>query len=315
MRNRLLLCLGLSAALLLSSCSLFGGKAEEKKQDRAPVAADQLPQLGNPLLANKGDINAVNLNVATEEELRNFDNGAEGELIFSDPDDIEASEEQINALYENRRRGNGWISDYSTALRLARRTERPMLIWFHDSMASPKSNALAEAVLNTPSFDSWCDNRVIRVLLDDSETTDEFTGHKSRYSLNDLRAMGRRFGVSRRPAVVVVSMSGRVTPVIDGVDDTDWKAREAEICKALENAESDYEDYKDKLRDKGYRDWTRSNRRGTFFAKLQRVDRARGVAYLRQVGGRVLRMRLKSMTAEDAAYVESRSPSSGSKKN
>ena len=127
--------------------------------------------------------------------------------------------------------------------------------------------------------------------------------------------MGRRFGVSRRPAVVVVSMSGRVTPVIDGVDDTDWKAREAEICKALENAESDYEDYKDKLRDKGYRDWTRSNRRGTFFAKLQRVDRARGVAYLRQVGGRVLRMRLKSMTAEDAAYVESRSPSSGSKKN
>ena len=64
-----------------------------------------------------------------------------------------------------------------------------------------------------------------------------------------------------------------------------------------------------------YRDWTRSNRRGTFFAKLQRVDRARGVAYLRQVGGRVLRMRLKSMTAEDAAYVESRSPSSGSKKN
>ena len=63
MRNRLLLCLGLSAALLLSSCSLFGGKAEEKKQDRAPVAADQLPQLGNPLLANKGDINAGEVSV------------------------------------------------------------------------------------------------------------------------------------------------------------------------------------------------------------------------------------------------------------
>lgn len=295
-----------AAALLLNACSVFSGaekKAEEGGEPRE-LASDELPQLGNPLLANKGDINAVNVNVATEEELRNFDNGAEGELVFSNPDDIEASEAQINELFENRRQGNSWMSDYSAALALARRTERPLLIWFHDSVASPKSNALAETVLNTPRFDEWCRDRVIRVLLDDGETTDEFTGRKSRYSLSDLRAMGRNFGVSRRPAVVVASMSGKVTPVIDGIDDSDWKARESEIRTALENAEKDYERYKDTLRDKGYRDWTRSNRRGTVFAKLQRYDRRQGYIYLRRVGGRILRMKFKNLTPEDAAAVE-----------
>lgn len=295
-----------AAALLLNACSVFSGaekKAEEGGEPRE-LASDELPQLGNPLLANKGDINAVNVNVATEEELRNFDNGAEGELVFSNPDDIEASEAQINELFENRRQGNSWMSDYNAALALARRTERPLLIWFHDSVASPKSNALAETVLNTPRFDEWCRDRVIRVLLDDGETTDEFTGRKSRYSLSDLRAMGRNFGVSRRPAVVVASMSGKVTPVIDGIDDSDWKARESEIHTALENAEKDYERYKDTLRDKGYRDWTRSNRRGTVFAKLQRYDRRQGYIYLRRVGGRILRMKFKNLTPEDAAAVE-----------
>lgn len=293
------------ASLLLNACSVFSG-GEKKAEDSEPrqLAPDELPQLGNPLLANKGDINAVNVNVATEEELRSFDNGAEGELVFSNPDDIESSEAQINALFENRRQGNSWMSDYNAALALARRKERPMLIWFHDSIASPKSNALAETVLNSAHFDEWCRDRVIRVLLDDGETTDEFTGRKSRYSLSDLRAMGRNFGVSRRPAVVVVSMSGKVTPVIDGIDDADWKAREAEICKALENAEQDYESYKDTLRDKGYRDWTRSNRRGTVFAKLQRYDRRQGYIYLRCVGGRILRMKFKNLTPEDAAAVE-----------
>ncbi len=296
-----------SLALLLPGCSWLNGSGEPgesgEEAQRAGSAAAAVPQLGNPLLANKGDLNAVNVNVATEHELEAIDNGAEGEVVFSDPDNIAASEKNINILFENRLQGNSWFDDYNRALRFSRREGRPMLVWFHDSVSSPKSNTLGRNVLYTNRFDKWCRDRVTRVVIDTGEAPDELEARRPRYSLREARAMGRRFGVQRWPAVVVISMSGDTEVVFDGVDDIDWSGKEIAIRHAIERAEASYGKYKEKMRSRGYRDWTIVRKKAPLFARYQRYDHDTRRVYLKELGGRIGSVSVDNLSEEDRDYL------------
>ena len=88
-----MLCLG---AGLLASCSLL---QQEEKVEETPVPRPEdlnNPRMGfeepsipgmNPLLTGGAvDPNAQSYNVSTSEELEQIDNGAEGEVYFTDPD-------------------------------------------------------------------------------------------------------------------------------------------------------------------------------------------------------------------------------------
>lgn len=289
--------------LVMASCSLFSQEVAEEGAQSTGAAASAPPQLGNPFLANKGDINAVNINVATEHELEAIDNGAEGDVVFSDPDNIEASEKNINTLFENRRQGNSWFDDYNRALRFSRREGRPMLVWFHDSVSSPKSNTLGRNVLYTTRFDKWSKDRVTRVVIDTGESPNDLEEQQPRYSLREARAMGRRFGVQRWPAVVVISMSGDTEVVFDGIDDIDWAGKEMAIHKAIERAEASYEKYKDKMRGRGYRDWTVARKKAPLFARYQRYDQKAQRVYLKELGGRIGSVSVANLSEEDKDYL------------
>lgn len=301
--------------LVVSSCSLVSENDEGDAAQGAGAAAPAPPQLGNPLLASKGDINAVNINVATEHELEAIDNGAEGDVVFSDPDNIEASEKHINMLFENRRQGNSWFDDYNRALRFSRREGRPMLVWFHDSVSSPKSNTLGRNVLYTTRFDKWCKDRVTRVVIDTAEAPNDLEAQQPRYSLREARAMGRRFGVKRWPSVVVISMSGDTEVVFDGIDDIDWSGKEIAIRNAIERAEVSYEKYKDKMRSRGYRDWKVARRKAPLFARYQRYDQEAQRVYLKELGGRIGSVSVANLSDEDKDYVRSQLNGSGQKQH
>lgn len=288
----------LVAATLVPACSWF-----QTRETTSEKPLPDAPQMGNPLLVGKKDIDAVNMNVATEKELEAIDNGAEGEVIFSDPDDLEGSEKSINALFENRRQGNSWFEDYNRALRFSRREGRPMLLWFHDSTTSPKSNTLGQHVLYTNRFDAWCKDRVTRVLLDAGEGANVPNAPKPKYSLSEIRKMGQRFGVKRNPAVVVISMSGDTEVVFDGVEDGNWGYYESQIRQAIERAEKKYEQYKDKLRDRGYRDWTIARKKKPLFARYVRYDQQTERVYLKETGGRIGSVRVANLSEEDRTYI------------
>ncbi len=302
---RPLLCASL--ALLLPACSLFEKRevVEERPTQEKPAMdmAQAAASIGNPLLLNRGASDAVNYNVQTSEELEKIDNGAEGEVYFTNPDNPEEEIAGITAAFESRRHGNGWLGNYGKAVRLARRENRPVIIWFHDSVASPKSRILGTQLLETAEFSEWCRDRVVRIKLDAGASIDERTSGSSRYSMRGINAMASRFGLTRKPGLVVISSNGKVVTRIDGFDGF-LAGVELELKAGVAEAEKEFETLKKQLEGRGYRTWHAARGGRTIFARLQRFDEAKNVLYLHEHGGRVTRTPLSRFSKDDIAYVD-----------
>ncbi len=291
--------------VLLGSCSLWQQQDEEKPQtDTKPRMGfeDSMPPVGNPLVPGTGDPNAVNYNVSTSEELAQIDNGAEGEVFFTDPDNPDKEIEGITNAFENRRGGNGWMEDYGRAVRFAHRECRPLLIWFHDSVISPKSKELGEALLDSPDFNAWCKDRVVRVKLDSGASIDDATRDHARYSRSSINRLSLRYGLSRKPAMAVVSPTGKLVVGIDGYNGFVQEV-ETILKRGVEDCEKEIDTMRAGLSERGYRTWNSARGNMTLFAKLQRFDEKNDMVYLRQYGGKVSRTKLKRFCAEDRAYI------------
>lgn len=283
-------------------------KAPEDAYPRNPIAAANMQngaaeEMGNPLLPNRGDPSAVNYNVSTSEELEKIDNGAEGEVYFTDPDNPDKEIEGITAAFESRRNGNGWMSDYGRALRFAHRENRPLLIWFHDSVISPKSSKLGEQLLDTPRFNAWCKDRVVRVKLDSGAALADEGVSGARYSRNAIDGLALRYGLRKRPAIAVVSPRGKF---IIGMDGYSGYLQEVDdiIRQGVKTCEEDMEAYKARLEPKGYRTWHSAKGNMSLFAKLQRFDEAKQMVYLKEYGGRITRTKLSRFAQEDIDYIK-----------
>lgn len=300
-----LLLLSLLLPAMLGSCSLWGGKTDEKKQEpKNPLMgyADDVPQMGNPLIPGTGDPNAVNYNVTTSEELAQIDNGAEGEVYFTDPDNPDKEIEGITNAFESRRNGNGWLDDYAVAVRFAHRECRPLIIWFHDSVISPKSKELGEALLDSPEFNEWCKDRVVRLKLDSGASIDDTMREKARYSRDNINRLSGRYGLSRKPAIAVVSPSGKLMIGIDGYNGFVQQV-DSLIRQGVEDSEKETDEMRARLEQRGYRTWCSARGGMTLFAKLMRYDAKRDMVYLREYGGRTTRTKLKRFCPEDREFI------------
>ncbi len=256
----------------------------------------------NPLLPGGGGLGAETMRVTTEEELKKIDNGAEGELIWTDPDNPDADIPGLTAAFENKQQGNGWLDNLGRGLKLSRREGRPLVIWFHNSVTSPKSKKLGAHLLDTAKFDYWCKDRVVRVKLDAGAGLDETPTGNSRYSASSISNLSRRYGLKRTPALVVVDPLGKITARIDGYEGFVTEV-EAELKVGVETAEKNYREHRNVLLKRGYREW-RSRKGETMFAKLQRYDEQNQVVYLRSPGGKVSRTRLVRFSKEDVDYLD-----------
>ncbi len=294
--------------LLLASCSLWQQKEKEKPQEkRRPLMGfeDAMGAGGNPLVPGVRDPNAVNYNVRTSEELARIDNGAEGEVFFTDPDNPDREIEGITNAFENRRNGNGWMEDYGRAIRYAHRECRPMIIWFHDSVISPKSKELGEALLDSPAFNEWCKDRVVRVKLDSGASIDDAARQRARYSRSAINRLSLRYGLTRKPAMAVVSPSGKLMVGIDGYNGFVQEV-ETILKKGVEDCEKDIDAMRVRLEQKGYRTWCSAVGNMTLFAKLQRYDEKNSMVYLREYGGKITRTKLKRFCSDDRSYILNR---------
>ncbi len=294
-------------ALLLPACSFFSKRevVEELPVEEKPAMSMEqaAASIGNPLLLNRGASDAINYNVQTSEELAKIDNGAEGEVYFTNPDDPDAEIAGITAAFENRRHGNGWMDNYGRAVRLARRENRPVIIWFHDSVTSPKSRILGTQLLESEDFSAWCRDRVVRIKLDAGASIDERTKGSARYSMRSINTMASRFGITRKPGLVVISPNGKVTTTIDGFDGY-LAGVELELRAGVAAAEKEVETLKGKLAQRGYRTWKAARGGKEVFALLQRFDEEKEVLYLREMGGRVSRTPLARFSQADRDFVD-----------
>lgn len=292
--------------LALAACT------HREVEDEVPVAQPQtaeqaMAELGNPLLANKGDLNAVNYSVGSSEELEKIDNGTEEELIWTNPDDPDADIPGLAEAFENKRLGNGWLIDMNQAVRLARRQERPLIVWFHDSVISPKSKELAQEYLDTKEFDAWCRDRVVRVRLDSGASLDDSTSHQAKYSFRRINALQKRYGLKKKPSLAVITPSGKIVQRLDGYDG--FLATFVQELKAgVISAEREYKNYKQQYVDMGYREWHQRRGDHTVFAKVMRLDEQHDVVYLKEPGGRVSRTKLAAFREDEELYLRSLLP-------
>ena len=298
----------LGALLLIQSCSWFSQRTvtEESSRPSTDVPAQLAGFMSNPLLPGATNPNAINMQVSSESELQNVEGSTdEDDIIWTDPDDLEANMSELNAVFENKKQGTGWLANYGQALKLSRRQGLPLIVWFHDSITSPKSKALGKELLETDDFDAYCKDRVIRAKIDSGAAIDDSGSKSSRYSLSAINRLARKYGIDRRPGIVVITpYGGKITARINGMSEYIYDVH-SEIIAGVEKAEEDYQNHKNKLKSKGYREW--HNRRGnsSIFAKLMRFDEKNNYVYLKEPGGKVTKTRWESFSTDDIQYLDS----------
>ena len=293
------------AALALTACSPI--RTELKPDRKAELAESDKKETTvpgmNPLLPGAVvDPNAQTYNVTTSEELEKIDNGAEGEVYFTDPDNPDADIEGITAAFESQRSGNVWLNNYAQATRFAHRECRPLIIWFHDSVLAPRSSLLGAHLLNKPEFEEWCEERVVRLKLDSGAEMGGFQPGAPKYGRAAIERLARRYGLTKRPALAVISPRGKFVAGVDGYDDY---ARQIGILlkQAVINAEKEMADYRQQLEKKGYRTWSSVTGEESLFARLQRYNPEKQLAYLKEYGGRITRIRLSRLCKEDRDFI------------
>ncbi len=302
--NSLLL---LPCALLLAACSSTPKESDADAEARARhlmmKQQEAAQHLGNPLLPNGGDPNAVNYNVSSAEELEKIDNGAEGEVYFTDPDNPDADIAGITEAFESKRHGNGWMGDYIAARRFARQEGRPLLIWFHDSVLSPRSGELGEHLLDSPAFNAWCKDRVVRLKFDSGIAIDDKTRDNAKYSIDTIRRYARQYGLTKRPSLAIVSPRGDLVMGIDGYTGF-LEETESQIKEGIHRCELEIQEDRAKLEAKGYREWHAAKNDAKVFAKIQRLDDEHGRVYLKKDGGRVSRTKIANLSQEDRDFID-----------
>lgn len=291
-----------SAALTACLSTAEHDKTERVNEHQRLSMEEAAAQMGNPLLANKGDLTAENYNVSTSEELEKIDNGADGVVTFTDPDNPDKEIAEITEAFESRRNGNGWMADYGRALRFAHRECRPLVIWFHDSVISPKSGRLGEQLLETAAFNEWCRDRVVRVKLDSGASIDDRTRDSAKYSREAINRLALRYGLKKKPAIAVVAPTGRFIVGMDGFSGFTDEAEDI-IKTGVQDCEKELKTYFTKLEGRGYRTWHSANGQMTLFAKLHRYDETHRMVYLKEYGGRITRTKLMRFADDDVEYL------------
>ncbi len=297
-------------SLLLVSCSQLQQKPAEAPVDvpenpEAPRMGWEEPAVPgmNPLLTGGAvDPNAQSYNVSTSEELEQIDNGAQGEVYFTDPDNPDAEIEGITAAFEAKRNGNGWLDNYGRATRLAHRECRPLIIWFHDSVIGPKSGLLGEELLETPAFNEWCRDRVVRLKLDSGASIDDRTRSSAKYSREAIERLAHRYGLKKRPALAVLNPRGKFVLGVDGYNAFTQQV-DSLLKEGVIRAEKEMEEHRGKLASRGYRTWTNTSATATLFARLQRYDAEHQMVYLKEYGGKITKALLRRFCKEDRDFV------------
>lgn len=321
--NRRCTVLATLGLLLLSNCSQTQQKdaagqstSEPLTPTRTHMGWEEAATPGmNPLLTGGAvDPNAQSYNVSTSEELEKIDNGADGEVYFTDPDNPDADIAGITAAFEARRNGNGWLESYGRATRLAHRECRPLIIWFHDSVIAPKSGLLGEELLDTPEFNEWCRDRVVRVKLDSGASIDDRTRSTARYSRNAIERLAHRFGLKKKPALAVLTPRGKFVLGVDGYNDFTQQV-ESLLKEGVITAEKEMEAYREKLAPRGYRTWSSATGEATVFARLQRFDEEHQMVYLKEYGGKITRTKLRRFSREDREFIRQHQEKKEARKN
>ena len=287
----------LSVLLLLPGCGGLGGKKGEPEMAGNPFGPTGVPpelrsgQSGVPVKPGG--------NAPTEAQKRAMESYNPDELVWTDPDNPDAEAPQLDSLFDGPKQKGPWGESETEALRESKRTGKPLLIWFTDSLRSTTSNSLSANLFARKDFEEWAKDNTVRLVVDQAVkgTNIDDTTAKVLHSRN----LKKKYSASGYPSLHLLAPSGEVIARYKnyrpGQEDFLWGQLKQGVALAKERHEA----WKSSLEKKGYRDWSNDNGK-VIFAKLGAYRD--GQMILVEPDGQRVRTEEKHLSAGDRAWIQ-----------
>jgi len=258
----------LLACAAFTSCSLSGKKEKEEPNPFGPTGIP--PHLrakdseGTPV-GRGGNVSpaAVNPLITPEDQ-----------IVFTDPDNPDANLPELSALLKGPEKSS-WEESETIARQRASREGKPLLIWFTDSNTSPMCKALNAELFNTPEFEEWAKENLVRLKVDgnSSRKFDNMTlGEQEDMNIRRksyVADMKKRYKVLGQPTLLVLAPGGEVIGRYRGYKRGQAEFTWGQLKQGQIVANNSYQSWRKDLEKKGYREWQDTKGRKVF-AKLQK---------------------------------------------
>lgn len=302
----------------LSSCSWLGFSQNTSKK---PQNSDTMNSVTSSVegvnayvpggMDRAGQAGAKALAVSTEEELLKL-KFSDDEAYFTNPDQPDAVIPEIEEAFSQKGKTQAWNHSYEIGLQEGRRSGKPILVWFHDSRRSPASNNLAQELFDTSVFSAWATENVVRVRFDsgvDSKRGKDLTYARQNY----VNALLARFGLRGKPAYAVLSPDGRMiegsSGYVSGTSDSVMRTLE----HAVKMGNKRFDELKDTLRPKGFREWTGTNGH-QIFAQMSRQSPVTNEVWLKEFDGYVTKAKISLLIPADREWLKAEAEKKAKKK-
>ncbi len=291
--------------LAFSSCTQMQTKnTQQNESPHAGYDPANIPQEGVTTPLNAAGPVGKTYSVNTEKDLMAVDNGMEeGDVTFTNPDNPTEDIAAITAAFSKKGSMQEWTDKYTKALQYSRREGLPLIIWFHDSFLNPASIKLGQELMDTREFDAWAKDKVVRLKLDSGIRTRDPDNRSRGLDPEFINGRAAQFGVRTKPAVIVMSASGKVQGTLTGYNAGNGDAYLADLKRYVKQADQDFQEFKKTLEAKGYRTWHGAKDDTTLFAKLQKYDADQKLVWLREFDGRVSCTREQLLSQPDIDWI------------
>lgn len=237
-------------------------------------------------------------NVSAEAQKAALNSYNPDELVWTDPDNPDAELPELDGLLVESKQKGPWGESETEAIRESKRTGKPLLIWFTDSLRSTSCKSLSANLLTRSDFEKWAEENTVRLVVDQAVkgTNIDDTTAKVIHSRN----LKKKYNASGYPSLHVLAPSGEVIGRYKnyrpGQEDFLWGQLKQGVALAKERHQA----WKSSLEKKGYRDW--SNESGkVIFAKLGAYKD--GQMILVEPDGQRVRTHEKNLSAADRGWI------------
>ncbi len=222
------------------------------------------------------------------------------EIVYTDPDaeDPEDIVPELRELLESRSEDGPWGRSISRVFREARKTDKPVLIWFNDSGNPMASGAISDDLFGRQDFEEWAQDTFVRLQVDEqvgSKLDDD--GARKAAFVKDLK---KRYKVMGYPTLLVVTPSGEVIGRYRGYRRGQWEYKWGQLRQGAHLAGKSHAAWKQKMERKGYRTWSDPLGR-KFFAKL--IAYRDGELVLIEPDGTRARTQERRLSVEDQEWI------------
>ncbi|MGJ8724187.1 MAG: hypothetical protein ACSHYB_06500 [Roseibacillus sp.] len=263
---------------LLVSCGQMGGLVSKLKPGKEDDSFGKVPKIPGHLRAG-GSANvtiqpAADIMVDADVDpasLSTEQGGVvgltpESDIIFTDPDDVEASEAAIQGLFGEEKKD--WYSSHTVAKNRALMESKPLLIFFADTPGGRNGGSLASAVLEKElfartDFAEWAKENLIRLKLDrnfkDRRSVDKDKKSLALRKASYIESLRKQYKVGGSPALIVVAADGSIVQHVrgyrNGSAEYTWGLLKTGVVLSSERQKK----VEARLEKKGYRRWTGNN--------------------------------------------------------